>query len=78
MIIEFSQNRIANKIILVHFLMSLLRRESLKKAINVNNDIKTIFISCIDRVLKEEKISNELKNEIRKKGKQLKFIKYHF
>ena len=58
--------------------MNLFSKKSLeitlKKYINVYN----LFISSIDKVLKMSQISEELKNEIRNKGKQLKFINYSF
>ena len=37
-----------------------------------------LFNSCLDRILKCEYISDEDKNEIRKRGKMLSFIKYNF
>ena len=70
-IIAFSQDRYANKKILFNLLMNLLSRKTLEKALNSSKNIKELFISCIDRVLKTKKIPNELKDKIRTKGKQL-------
>ena len=75
--IDFVQDRPENKKILVHFIMRLLGRSSLSKTLE-KKDINELFISCIDRVLKMTNISEDLKNKIRNKGKQLKFINYPF
>ena len=71
--IDFVQDTISNKIILVNLLMFLLNRNSLK-----NNYINKLFINCLDTILKMDKISDEFKNEIRQRGKMLKFINYKF
>ena len=75
--INFVQDRIPNKKVLVHLILFLFDRLSLKKTLK-SEEVNKLFISCIDRVLKMDKISDELKNEIRQKGKKLKFIKYSF
>ena len=43
-----------------------------------NKNTKSIFIDCIDKVLKMNNISDELKNEVRIRGKEINFIKYPF
>ena len=77
-ILVFVQDIIENKKILVNFTLFILSQKQLKKALSTSKDINNLFISCIDKVLKMSKISDELKNEIRKKGRQLKFIDYPF
>ena len=77
--IDFVQDRVENKKVLVNTIMNLFRRKSsFKKALKTNKKIYELFISCLDKVLNMTKISDELKNEIRKKGKTLKFINYNF
>ena len=76
--IDFVQDTIYNKRILVNLLMYILnRKDSLKIALK-NNYINKIFINCLDTILKMDKISDEFKNEIRQRGKVLKFINYEF
>ena len=77
-IIEFVQDTVANKKLLVNLMIDLLNRQTLEKALNRSKDIYDVFISDIDRFLKMTKISNEYKNKIRKIGKKLKFFKYPF
>ena len=77
-IIEFVQDTVANKKLLVNLMINLLNRQTLEKALNRSKDIYDVFISDIDRFLKMTKISNEYKNKIRKIGKKLKFFKYPF
>ena len=75
--IAFVQDRPENKKILVNFIIRLMGRSSLSQTLK-NKDINKLFISCVDRVLKMTNISEDLKKEIRNKGKKLNFIKYPF
>ena len=74
--LDFVQDRIENKKILGVFVLYLLTRNELKQALEKNKDANNLFITCVDKILKMEKISDVFKNEIRKKGKQLEFINY--
>ena len=76
--IDFVQDRVENKKVLVNLILHLFDRKSFKKALKTSEDLYKLFISCLDKVLKMTKISNKLKDEIRKKGKTLKFIDYKF
>ena len=76
-LIDFSLDLTKNKKVLVHFIIFLFQREYLKGVVNNEYDYK-ILISCIDRILNCKYISDELKNEIRIRGKNLRFIKYKF
>ena len=76
--IKFVQDRRENKIVLVYTVIFLLSNDSLKEALENNIKLKTSFLTSIDKILNMAKISNELKDEIRKKGKQLPFIDYKF
>ena len=75
--LDFVQDTIYNKKILVNLLMFILYRDSLKNTLK-NGTIKKIFINCLDKILKMDKISDEFKKEIRARGKLLKFIDYDF
>ena len=77
-VIDFVQDTIENKMILVNLILNLFRKNSLERTLKKSKDIYNLFISSIDKVLKMTKISDRLKSEIRKKGKQLKFIDYPF
>ena len=76
-LIDFSLDLTKNKKVLVHFIIFLFQREYLKGVVNNEYDYK-ILISCLDRILNCKYISDELKNEIRIRGKNLRFIKYKF
>ena len=76
--LDFVQDRAENKRVLVNLVLFILSRKYLKQALKISKDIYNLFISCLDKILKMSKISEDLKDEIRKKGKQLKFINYNF
>jgi len=76
--IDFVQDTIYNKRILVNLLMYILNRKDSLKITLKNNYINKIFINCLDTILKMDKISDEFKSEIRQRGKVLKFINYEF
>ena len=76
--IDFVQDTIYNKRILVNLLMYILNRKDSLKITLKNNYINKLFINCLDTILKMDKISDEFKNEIRQRGKVLKFINYEF
>ena len=77
-IIAFVQDTIENKKILVNLILHLFSQKTLSEALKRSKDIYKLFISNIDKILKMTNISKELKDEIRKKGKQLKFVDYPF
>jgi hypothetical protein len=77
-IIEFAKDVPKNKRILVYYIIHFLQLKFLKTALNKSHYINKIFNSCLDRILNCKYISNEDKDEIRKKGKILSFIKYNF
>ena len=76
--IDFVQDTISNKIILVNLLMFLLNRSSLKNTFLKDKNIKKLFINCLDKIMKMDKISAEFKNKIRQKGSSLKYLDYKF
>jgi glycosyltransferase involved in cell wall biosynthesis len=76
-LIDFSLDLPKNKKVLVNYIIILFKNEYLKDVLSGNYDNK-LFNSCLDRILNCKYISDELKNEIRIRGKNLKFIKYNF
>ena len=70
----FVKDNVKNKRILVNLAMYVLSIKKLREILKKNNYLKNLFYSCIERVLSMTKISDKLKNEIRKKGKELKLI----
>ena len=77
-VIDFVQDTIENKIILVSLILNLFRKNSFKRTLKKYKNVYNLFISSINKVLNMTNISDRLKNAIRKKGKQLKFIDYPF
>ena len=59
-------------------IINIFNLKNLEKVLNENEYNRKLLNSCLDRVVNSTLISNNYKNEIRKRGKQLKFIKYPF
>ena len=76
-LIDFSLDLPKNKKVLVNYIIILFKNEYLKDVLSGNYDNK-LFNSCLDRIFNCKYISDELKNEIRIRGKNLKFINYNF
>ena len=77
-LIEFSQELPKNKKILVNFVNRLLKSSRLKAGLNRSEYNYKTLISCLDRIFNCKYISDELKNEVRIRVKNLDFIKYNF
>ena len=77
-VVDFVQDTVENKKILVHLIVFLLKRNSLKETLKSNSNANNIFLSCLDKVLKMNNITKEHKKEISNIGKNLEFIDYHF
>jgi len=76
--IDFSLDFPRNKKVLVNFMIYLFNNEFLQETLNSTEYNNKLFNSCLDRIFKCKYISDEHKNEIRKRGKNLGFIKYKF
>ena len=76
-LIDFSLDLPKNKKVLVNYIIILFKNKYLKDVLSGNYDNK-LFNSCLDRIFNCKYISDELKNEIRIRGKNLTFIKYNF
>ena len=74
--IDFTLDTIDNKKILVNLIVFLLSRNSLKDTLNVSDEIKQLFLSCLDKILKMNNITNEHKNTIKNMVEKLDFIDY--
>ena len=77
-LIDFSFDSQRNKKVLVCYILFLFKLDDLETLLNYSEYDSKVFNSCLDRILKCEYISDEDKNEIRKRGKKLDFIKYNF
>ena len=76
--IDFSLNFQNNKKVLVSYILFIFNNKFLKEALNRNVNNTILLNSCLDRVFNCSLISDENKEEIRRQGKNLDFIKYHF
>ena len=76
-LIDFSLDYPRNKKVLVNFIIFLFQMENLKDLLDFEYDSK-LFNSCLDRIFNCKYISDELKNEVRLRGKKLSFIRYKF
>ena len=76
--LDLTKDTVENKKILVHLILYLMSRKSLKYALNHSSYTKNLFKSCLDRIFNTTNISEEMLNEIRKRGKNLDFIDYPF
>ena len=76
--IDFSQNLISNKKVLVNYICSILKNIYLKDALYSNDYNYNLFISCLDRFFNCSYISDEYKNDVRNRVQNLNFIKYNF
>ena len=76
-LIDFSLDLPNNKKVLVGYVVFLFKHKYFKELLNTEYDNK-LFVSCLDRLFNCKYISDVYKNEIRKRGKNLTFIKYNF
>ena len=77
-VIDFPKNSIEGQKLSVYIMINIMNSKGLEKMLNDKEYNKNLFYSCLDRIFKSALITNEQKNEIRKKGKALKFLNYNF
>ena len=77
-VIDFTRETKKNKVLLVYLLTYLFNQNRMDKTLESNDYVYKLFISCLDRILNSKYISEEHKNEIRKRGRNLEFIDYKF
>ena len=73
--IDFTKDSFESRRLLVYLITFLMERPTLKQAIESNEYYKNLFISCLDKILNLKYISNEDKEEIRKRASKLDFLK---
>ena len=76
--IDFSLNLVNNKKVLINYILYILNNKYIKDAVYSNDYNYNLFISCLDRFFNCSHISNEYKDLVRKKGKNLHFLDYNF
>ena len=73
-VIDFSKDIIEHKLLAVHLIIGLMNLQMLKRILDINKNHRKLFISCLNRILNSTFISNNYKNEIRKRAIDLKFL----
>ena len=76
-VIDFNKETIESRKLLIYIITFLIKSPTLKLILKSNYN-KSIFISCVKRILNYKYIPFVYKNEIRKRISKLKFIKYYF
>ena len=76
-IINFSQSTDTHRKLIPNIIIGVLRLKYLQNIVQMNN-YGELLKSILDKVLKSNLYSESLKNEIRKAGKNLKFLNYPF
>ena len=74
-VIDFSQNNINNKKLVVHLIIYYLTLKNVKRTLTSNDYNMELIISCIKRVLNSKYISSKYKAIVRKVIKKITFIK---
>ena len=76
--IDFPKNSIESQRLSVSIMNKMMKSRSLQGMLNYKEYYKKLFYSCLDRIFNSTLISNNLKIELRKKGKNLLFLNYNF
>ena len=77
-VIDFPKNCIESKILSVSIMNKIMKYANLEQILNVKEHYKKLFYSCLDRIFNSTLISNDLKIELRKRGKKLSSLNYNF
>jgi len=77
-VIDFPKNCIESKILSVSIVNKIMGYTNLEKILNIKEHYKQLFFSCLDRIFNSTLISNDLKIELRKRGKKLSSLNYNF
>ena len=75
---DFLKNTKQSQKLIYHLMFNVLNLKLLKTILNIDEYYKKLLNSCFDRFFNCSFIPNEYKSEIRKKGRNLKFINYKF
>ncbi len=76
-IIEFSKDIPKHKDVIINYINSFFGDKNLNEALK-SKEFNKLFNSCLNRIFYCKYISEEDKNEIKKRGKNITFINYHF
>lgn len=74
-VIDFSQNNINNKKLVVHLIIYFLTLKNIKRTLISNDYNMKLIISCIKRILNSKNISDKYKTIVKNVVKKCKFIK---
>ena len=73
--IEFSKDTVKSKEVLVYFITFLMNHPAMKEVMTSSEYHKKLFFSCMDRILNSKYISNEYKEELRRRLAKLDYLK---
>ena len=73
--IDFTKDTFDSRRLLVYLIISILEKKTLKETLQENENNKELFNSCLNKILNMKYISNEDKEEIRKRVSKLDFVK---
>ena len=74
--IDFSKDTIKSKEVLVYLITFLMNHPAMKEVMTSSENHKKLFFSCMDRILNSKYISNEYKEELRKRVAKLDYLKH--
>ena len=74
--IDFSKDTIKSKEVLVYLITFLMNHPAMKEVMTTSENHKKLFFSCMDRILNSKYISNEYKEELRKRVAKLDYLKH--
>jgi len=73
--IEFSKDTVKSKEVLVYFITFLMNHPAMKEVMTSSEYHKKLFFSCMDRILNSKYISNEYKEELRRRLAKLDYLR---
>ena len=73
--IDFSRDNAESKNLFVHFIINLMNWKELEEVVSKNDYHKKLFISCVERLLKNKYISKDYKKEIKNRISKFDFLK---
>lgn len=73
-VVDFSQNNKINKKLVSHMIIYLLQIKGIEKTLYSNKNNMKLIISCIERIINSQYITNNYKSKIKRIIKNFKFI----
>ena len=74
--IDFTQRKRKNYLFLVYLILFVLNKPQIKETLCLNNSIRELFFSCLNRIINSKYISFSHKIKIKKKIEYLKFLNF--